>query len=137
MGGFTKESAVREINIPLAYDIINHDTGVISKADVNHVFSFPTTSQREKFQQQSVLWKGRRAKTAGNTAAWNLWKVCVIRVLGYDDLPAEPSRETIVAYFRDDDVCRLHVEDAIDGLWGRIAADDGDFVKKPGPSLEE
>ena len=137
MGGFTKANALRELDIPLAYDIINHDTGGISKADVNHVLRFPTTSQREKFQQQSVLWKGRRAKTAGNTAAWNLWKVCIMRVLGYDDLPADSSRESIISYFRDDDVCRLHVEDAIDGLWGRIAADDGDFVKKSEPSSEE
>ena len=135
--GFTKKSALREINIPLAYEVVNHDTGETSKVDVNHVFSFPTTAQREKFQQQAVLWKGRRAKTAASAASWNLWRACVLRVVGYDDLEENGSRDAIVSYFRDDDVCRLHVEDAVGDLWDRIAADDGEFIKKSAPSSEE
>ena len=135
--GFRKENALREIIVTLAYEVRNHDTGEISKVDVNHVLNFPTTAQREKFQQQAVLWKGRRAKTMANIASWNLWRACILRVTGYDDIAEDASREALVSYFRDDDICRLHVEDAISDLWERIGAEEGEFIKKSGPSSEE
>ena len=135
--GFTKANALREITIPLAYQVRNHDKETIEDVDVVHIFDFPTTAQREKFQQELVLWKGRRAKTATSTAAWRLWTACINRVVGYDDLPQDASRSDLHAYFNNDDVCRLHVDDAINGLWDRISAEEGDFTKKFEPSSEE
>ena len=128
--GFTKKDALREIVVDLGYDIINHDTGVISTADVKHVFNFPTTAQREKFQQDAVLWKGKRAKTKQSVASWNLWTSCMIRVEGYDDLLKDASRGDVINYFKDDDVCRMHIEDATGSLWERIGAEEVDFTKK-------
>ena len=135
--GFTKETALREISVKLGYEVRNIDTGINTTADVVHVFSFPTTAQREKFQQDGVMWKGRRAKTKSSRASWNLWIVCMIRVEGYDDIPNDATRGDIINYFKDDDVCRLHVEDAVGLLWENIGADEGEFEKKSEPSSEE
>ena len=135
--GFKKANAIREIRIPLAYEIRNIDAETIETADVEHVLSFPTTKQREVYQQKGVKWKGRKAKTVASEAAWYLWNACIIRVSGYDDLPSESDRGELISYFKDDDVCRLHVEDAVNTLWEAISAEEGDFVKKSGPSSEE
>ena len=135
--GFKKENAIREIRVPLAYEIINHDTGITETADVEHVFNFPTTAQRETYQQKSVRWKGRKAKTSGIEAAWYLWCACILRVNGYDDLPEDANRENLLTYFKDDNVCRLHVEDAINNMWEIISAEEGDFTKKSEPSSGE
>ena len=135
--GFKKENAIREIRVALAYETRNHDTGLNETSDVEHIFNFPTTKQREIYQQKSVKWKGRKAKTTGSEASWYLWNACIIRVNGYDDLPADTERGGLITYFKDDDVCRLHVEDAVSSLWELIGAEDGDFTKKSEPSSEE
>ena len=135
--GFKKDNAIREIRVPLAYEIRNHDTGTNETVDVEHVFSFPTTQQRELYQQKGVRWKGRKAKTTASEASWYLWNACIMRVHGYDDLTENSDKNTLIKYFKDDDVCRLHVEDAVNTLWETISAEDGEFAKKSEPSSEE
>lgn len=122
-----------EVVIPLSVNTMyeDDDPTVVSgePVDVRHVMRMPETSEREKHQQMMVKVRGQNVKAQGNTEAnfW-LWKQCMLRLEGYDDLPE--TKEQIIKLFEDDPILHIHAENAAGGLLNYIGTSEGEITKK-------
>jgi hypothetical protein len=118
-----------EITVPLSVNTFEEDAnGQPINVDVKHIFHIPTTFMREKHQQMLVRVRGKNVKAQGTIEAniW-LWKNCIVRVEGYDNLSAGDTWKNL---FEDSSILRIHAENAINGLMNYIDATEGDITKK-------
>jgi hypothetical protein len=138
--GFKVNKAVaaektEEITIPLNVNIMYEDDTIVEGAEkptsleVYHVMRIPTTFEREKQQQMLIKIRGQNIKATGSSEAWFwLWKQCMLRLEGYDELPAE--RGLIIKIFEESTLLHIHAENAAVALLNHINASEGEITKK-------
>lgn len=130
-----KAEKTEEIIIPLNVNVMyQNDEGESSTDDFNnlevrHIMRMPTTSEREKYQQMLVKVRGQSIKAQGSAEAgfW-LWKQCMIRLEGYDELP--DTQQKIIKIFEDSSLLHIHAEKAAEALLNYINASEGEISKK-------
>lgn len=137
--GFSKAKAVREIRIPMSFHVTNNDNGTETLANVVHVFKIASIPVREQHQRMLVTTKGKKVQTGSIPEAnFFMWQNVILSVEGYDDIGANPGdvnyKEKLIAYFKDDDVLRLHIDEAMERYNERISAEETDVLKKFEPS---
>ena len=132
--GFSKKKAASTIQIPMTFQhqFVDSDGELIGEEDVKviHHFRPPGSRQMERYRGEVVRVKGRKMRHEGTKALWNLFCGTIVRVEGYDDLPAEDqTKGNIVQYFNDD-VVRHHAENGVELLLERLQSEDADLEKK-------
>jgi len=140
--GFNIKKAVaaektEEIRIPLSVNVMYEDdekdknkiNEPSSSEEVFHIMRIPTTLEREKQQQMLVKVRGNNIKAQGSAEAWFwLWKQCMLRVEGYDELPE--TRALIIKEFEESTLLHIHAENAAAALMNHINASEGEILKK-------
>jgi hypothetical protein len=128
-----KSAPPEEIKVPLEVNYYDEISKQVTQVSVSHLFSYPTTEQREQYQQKLVVVKGKKVKPASAPdAAWWLWCQCVKSVEGYDDergVPIVCDKPGEWKRSFNNDVLRPHVEGAIQGLLDHIGANEGEIEK--------
>ena len=137
--GFNFNKAVKaekqeEIVIPLNVNVIYKDeegvaAGEPDNLEVRHVMRLPSINEREKYQQMLVKIRGQNIKAQGSAEAgfW-LWKQCMLRLEGYDELPT--TQQQIIKAFEESTILHIHAEKAAEALLNYINASEGEISKK-------
>lgn len=131
--GFRKSMMPTEIVVELNFRHMHTDTGEVELLSVKHIFMVPPPEVRDEYQRRLVKVRGKNIKPSASEAAFYLWHKCVLRVEGYDDLPAPPVDWK--TYFHDA-VGRIHLEQATDRFLEMIGLEEAEEAKKFGPSSE-
>lgn len=133
--GFKKPSILStdlEISVPMIVHVFSGDAEDV--ATVTHIFKIPSTEVREQYTRLLVSVKGRRIKRGSTSEAnWYLWRGCIIRVEGYDDLPLGDGWHE---YFNDT-IGRIHVDSAVTQLMDYLGGEEAEQEKKFVPSSEQ
>lgn len=96
---------------------------------VKHIMRIPTMYEREKHQSMLVKIRGQNVKASGSATAWFwLWKQCIVKLEGYDDLPE--VREQMIKLFEDSSLLHIHAENAAVALLNFITGSEGEISKK-------
>lgn len=127
--GFRKEMMPERFIVPIHFEY-TMDSGDVIEGDVSHTFRLPTPAERENYSRRLVKMKGRKITPGVGDATRYLWRTCILKVEGYEDLPKEGDWKD---YF-DDAIGRIHMEKATDGFLAMIEMEDGDRLKKSEPS---
>lgn len=133
--GFKKSKALEEIKVPMSVSCVNETDGTtIERVEVAHIFKIPEPTIREEWQRMMLKIKGKKISSGSKSAAnWKLWLHSVVRVEGYDDLP---SGDKWKSYF-EDDIGRIHVDNAVDMLMEVLSSEEVDTEKKSELSSEQ
>lgn len=135
--GFRKSGFQREFTVRRTYTCINEDTGITENVTVTHILRLPTAGERNQYERDQVLIRGKKVKRMVTESKWSLWRRIVLDVEGYDDLDEQYERDADGrlkgkawhAYF-DDDIGRIHAEEAIDTVMDQIEGEEEDLEKK-------
>lgn len=138
--GFTKSMVAQEFPVSLRFEYQQYEDAPsggpplligTTSAEVTHIFRLPSVEEREEYHRRLVRTKGKKVVSGASDAAVYLWSRCCIRVSGYDDLPSLNGNWKV--YF-DDEIGRIHVEEAVDRFMGRMSAEEVETTKKSAPS---
>lgn len=119
--GFSKNKVAQEIPVSFTVRVLDERTGlqVESECAVTHIFRRPTIKERELYRQMASSFEKGKAKLRVTKANLALWDTCILRVEGYDDLPADGNFKS---YFLEDDLIgKAHADAAASLLLNQIA----------------
>lgn len=131
--GFKKTKAFEEIRVPMVVKMADETSldaagnATIVETTVAHIFRIPPPSVREEWQRLLVRVKGKNVSSGSKPSAnWFLWKHCILRVEGYDDLP---PGDLWKEYFSDA-IGRIHVDNVVDMLMETLGSEEAEQEKK-------
>ena len=134
--GYSKARTLTQIRIPLTVNVMSEDGSAVESVQVAHIFNIPSAADREEYNRRLLIIKGKKIKQGSRSdASFYLWKRCIHSVEGYDDLPIIDKDGAWMSYFNDD-ICRIHIDGAIDALMEVVNTEEGEDLKKSEPSSE-